>query len=68
MNDSVCRGVALSHCPSALFQPSLAPATVEFPSSLHFWISKEKNLERSLKRAENCPVESWAVVSCSEVP
>lgn len=44
MNDSICRGMSLPDWPSTLFCPSLAPATVDFPSSLHFWISKEKKL------------------------
>lgn len=52
---------------SPLFS-SPAPATVELPSSLHLWISKEEKLERSLKRAGNCPVGSWEVGSWSEVP
>lgn len=48
MDDSVCRGMALPGCSSALFQPSLAP--VGIPSSLHFWMSKEEKLEKRIWR------------------
>lgn len=48
------------------FQPSLAPAAVEFPSSLHFWMSKEEKLDkRSWRGAWELPswkVGSWKLV------
>lgn len=71
MNDSVCRGMALTDCSSTLFQPSLAPAAVEFPSSLHFWISKEEKLDkRSWRGAWELPswkLGSWKLVWSSLV-
>lgn len=51
MNNSAQRGTAVPDCPSTLFHPSLAPATVDLSNSLHFWTSKEEKLgKRSWKR------------------
>lgn len=71
MNVSICRGMALPDCLSTLFQPCPCYCGIsKLPPLLDLKGGEagEEKLERSLKRAGNCPVGSWAVGSQSEVP